>query len=308
MSTIKGKVREQADFTKKIGMVEVSVIAINPSEKEYMDILGIDLKEESKAAVYLGESNDGNDYLRVDFWLQAKDEAIRPFKVSFFLEDKVRLNKDESKQQYINNIGVCSWASDEATLPAWFAKRDYRKAYSGEEDFYGFLRSWLGGLDYREDDTELQLGWKDLMKGKLDALKELIGGEYTVDFIAMATVIIKGEGEDIKEYQGIYNKGFLPGYTMRHFNLIDYSSEAVLEKLSSKLSSKPSKDLKPHERFVLNASGEYGCKDIYSFKPIADFVPGEHLASTDDVAGGDGLHEEVYEEVDDNVEPDDLPF
>ena len=302
MSTIKGKKREQTeDFVRRIGMVEVSVIAINPTEEEYKDLLGIPLKEDSKAAIYLGESGDGNNYIRIDFWLQGVKTGQK-FKVSFFLEDKNRTNKDGDKQQFINNIGICSWAADEDHLPSWFSKREFRNAHSGEEDFYGFLRNWLGGLDYREDETELELSWKDLMKGKLKILKDLIGGEFAVDFIAMATVIIKGEGDEIKEYQGIYNKGFLPAYTMRHFNLIDYSSEKAIDKINNK----PGKDLKPHERFVKNASGIYGCKDIYSFKPLADFIPEEHLASTNATAGGDGIHHD--DGVVDDSEPDDLPF
>jgi hypothetical protein len=287
MSTIKGKVREQTeDFGKKIGMVEVSVIAINPTIEQYADVLGIELKEDSKAANYLGESNDGNNYVRVDFWLQTVKDGQK-FKTSFFLEDKNRMNKDETKQQYINNIGVCSWAADEDTLPSWFAKRDYRNAYSGEEDFYAFLRNWLGGLDYRDEDTELQLSWKDLMKGKLKDIQELIEGDYATSFVAMATVIIKGEGEDTKEYQGIYNKGFLPAYTMRHFTVVDYSNPEILARVQAKVG----KDLKPHERFMKNASGEYGCKDIYSFKPMAEYIAEEHFQASDEAAGGDGVTE-----------------
>lgn len=287
MSAIKGKVREQTeDFGKKIGMVEVSVIAINPTVEEYADVLGIELKEDSKAANYLGESNDGNNYVRVDFWLQTVKDGQK-FKTSFFLEDKNRMNKDETKQQFINNIGVCSWAADEDTLPSWFAKRDYRNAYSGEEDFYAFLRNWLGGLDYRDEDTELQLSWKDLMKGKLKDIQVLIDGDYATSFVAMATVIIKGEGEETKEYQGIYNKGFLPAYTMRHFTLIDYANPEILARVQAKVG----KDLKPHERFMKNASGEYGCKDIYSFKPMSEYIAEEHFQASDEAAGGDGVTE-----------------
>jgi hypothetical protein len=316
-SGIKGKVRQQTeDFGKKIGMVEVEVLCINPTEEEYKEILGIELKEDSKATNYLGESNDGNNYVRVDFWLAMviprnkltnlpsfdkkgvlftdeypydEDKAQVPpkYKVSFFLEDSPRTNKDETKQQFINNIGVCSWAADEDTLPVWFAERDYRVANSGEEDFYSFLRTWLGGLDYRDDETELSLSWKDLMKNKLGDLKELIGSEYAVSFLAMAIVIIKGEGDNIREYQGIYNREFLPSYTMKHFSSIDYSNPEILARIQAK-----TKDLKPHERFVKNVSGEWGCKNIYSFSPISDFIAENHLVASTDTAGGDGVDED----------------
>jgi hypothetical protein len=61
--------------------------------------------------------------------------------VTFFLEDKDRVNKDGTKKQYINNIGTCSWAAEESALPDWFKGREYRVAKVGEEDLYAFLRS-----------------------------------------------------------------------------------------------------------------------------------------------------------------------
>jgi len=293
MAEIKGKVREQSEeFAKKIGMVEVTVVAINPTKEEYNTILGMTLKDESKAAEYLGESKDGNSYVRVDFWLQGTDNPQK-FKVSFFIEDKNRENKDGTKYQYINNIGICSWGEDDSNLPSWFAKRDYRQAKSGEEDFYSFLRSWLGGLDYSDSDTELQLDWKKLIKGNVNMLRELIDSEYAVPFLGMATVAVK-EAEDgtITEFQGIYNKGFLPSYSMRHFNLTDYSDPAVL----AKLDAKASKDLKIHERFIKNVIGEYGCKDIYALKPLSDYNSAEHLVGSSASVGGDGTYEEAEDD------------
>lgn len=293
MAEIKGKVRPQTEeFAKKIGMAEVTVLAINPTKEEYDTVLGMKLKDDSKAAEYLGESRDGNAYVRVDFWLQCTENPQK-FKVSFFIEDKNRENKDGTKNQYINDIGICSWGEDDSNLPSWFAKRDYRIAKSGEEDLYSFLRSWLGGLDYSDADTELQLDWKKLIKGNVNMIKELIDSEYATPFIVMATVAVKeDEAGAITEFQGVYNKGFLPSYSMRHFNLTDYSDPAVL----GKLEAKDSKDLKIHERFIKNVIGEYGCKDIYALKPLADYISSEHLVGSSASVGGDGVHEESAED------------
>jgi hypothetical protein len=288
MSSIKGKKKEVTeDFVKKIGMLELRVIAINPTIEEYQEILGIELKEDSKAAIYLGESRDGNQYTRTDFWMEAV-EGEQKYKVSFFLEDADRMNKDETKTQFITNVGVTSWAEDEDGLASWFTTREVRVAKRGEEDLYNFLRTWLGGLDYRDPDTELQLDWKKLMKGNVDDLKELIDGDYAVEFVGMATVAIKGEGDDIKEYQGIYNKAFLPSYTFRYFNLVDYSNPEIL----AKILGKTRKDRKFHERFIADVSGEYGCKDVYSLKPLSDFIAEEHISASDDAMGGDGAHDD----------------
>ena len=75
MSNIGGKKREQSqgqgtEYAKKVGLFEANVIAINPTEEEYNDILGMELKEGSKAAEYLSSSKDGNTTLRIDVWFE----------------------------------------------------------------------------------------------------------------------------------------------------------------------------------------------------------------------------------------------
>ena len=280
MSAIGGKKREsQGEFTKKVGLFAATVIAVNPSEKEYKDILDMELKEDSKATEYLSE-REGNTLLRVDFWLENvkpdKEGKKDKFKVSFFLEDKVRLNKDETKTQYINSIGNCAWAENESDLPEWFTKRDYRTAYSGEEDLYEFMRAWLNKLDYREAETALSLEWKKLMKGNVKDIKDQINGEWAGEIGCLATVIVKEVEGEPKEYQGVFHRAFLPVYTMKHFRLIDYDDENVQKALKDK----DSKDLKPYERFVLKVTGEYGCKDFYKLKDIRDYDPTENPVST----------------------------
>jgi hypothetical protein len=287
MSSIGGKKRENTgggDFSKKVGLFEANVIAINPSLEEFKDKLGMDLKEDSKAAEYLGETRDGNNYLRVDFWLQRVNQDEK-YKVSFFLEDKERENKDGTKNQYINSIGMCTWAADENDLPEWFTKgRDYRVAYVGEEDFYNFLRTWLSELDYRDAETVLQIEWKKLMRGNIKDLRDQVNGEYAKSIVALATVIVKERDGESKEYQGIYSKAFVGGYALKQFRLVDYSNPKTQESLKNK---KP-RDLKAHEKFVLNIIGEYGCKDYYTLKDIQDYNPDDNLVASDSYISEDG--------------------
>jgi hypothetical protein len=287
MSSIGGKKRENtgnSDFGKKVGLFEANVIAINPTAEEFKDILGMELKEDSKAAEYLGETKDGNNYLRVDFWLEEVKNKDK-FKVSFFLEDKERENKDQTKNQYINSIGMCSWAADENDLAEWFTKgRDFRVAYTGEEDLYNFMRTWLADLDYRDADTVLQLEWKKLMRGNVKDLKDQIDGEWAKSVVALATIIVKERDGESKEYQGIYNKAFLSGYALKNFRLVDYGSKRVQADLKNK---KP-RDLKAHEKFVVNVIGEYGCKDYYTFKDLQDYNADDNLVASDAFISDDG--------------------
>jgi len=100
---IGGKQREERNFEqpKYVGLVEVRVIGINPTAEEFEALLGWAPKEDSKQLEYLGESKDGNTYLRVDVWMEEvkkrkrddETEVNEKFKVSFYLEDKERENR-----------------------------------------------------------------------------------------------------------------------------------------------------------------------------------------------------------------------
>jgi len=286
MSLSLGSKREKTslpEFTKKVGLFEAKVIAINPTIEEYNDLLGIELKEDSKAIEYLGKSQDGDTKLRVDIWLEEIKNKDR-FKVSFFLEDKERVNKDGSKKQYINNIGSCSWAADPNDLYDWFVARDYRVANVGEEEFYNFLRTWLSEVDYKDVDNVLMLDWKKIMKGNLNDLKSQIDGAYCTNVVALATIKTVIKDDETKEYQGVYNKAFLYAGSLKNFKLVDFHNSSVVDGLRKK----KSKDLKPYERFVLNVTGEYGCKEHYILKDLKDYNPDDNLVSSDNVISEDG--------------------
>jgi hypothetical protein len=286
MSSIGGKKKEQQQFTesvKRVGLFEANVVAINPDIEEYKDILGMELKEDSKATEYLGKSQDGNITLRVDIWLE-EAKSKEKFKLVFFLENKERENKDATKSQFINSIGGCTWAADANDLPDWFKSREYRNAYVGEEDLYNFLRTWLGNLDYRDAETTLQLDWKKMMKGNVKDLKDQIDGEWCTPVVAMATIKTVIKDDETKEYQSVYNRAFLPAYAIKQFRLVDYNKAEVINGLKSK---KP-KDLKPHERFVINVTGEYGCRDYYSFKDLKEYNAEDNLVASDKTISDDG--------------------
>lgn len=278
MSSIGGKKRAEnsGDYSKRVGLGEVNVILVNPNEEQYKEVLGIELKEDSKAVEYIGESKEGNATIRIDFWLEDVNTAEKN-KVTFFLEQKEKENKDQTKKQYINNVGVCSWASDENDLPKWFSGRDYRVAYVGEEELYNFLRTWLGNLDYRDAETVLDLNFKNLLKGKLKDITDQINGEWSVPFVVLYTIKTVIKDDETKEYQSIYNRLFLPSYTLKQFRLVNYNDEAV----QSKLRVKAAKDLKIHEKFVVQLTGEYGCKDFFKLSAVEEYNSDDNVVSSE---------------------------
>ena len=287
MSNIGGEKRqsvqfEEKEFPKKIGLFEARVIAVNPTSEEYADVLGRQLKEDSKATEYLGTSKDGNARLRIDFWLE-EVKTQEKFKLTFFIENKEKENKDQTKKQYINNIGRCTWADSPNNLPTWFKERENRVSFVGEEDLYNFLRSWLSNIDFSSKKSTLQLEFNKLIKGNVKELKEQINGEWATNIVALATVSSKETEDGTKEYQAIYSKAFLPPYSIKAFRLIDYNKAEAI----SALRQKSQKELKPHERFVLNVVGEYGCKDFFTFKELKEYNSEDNLVSSDKVIAED---------------------
>jgi len=293
--SISGEKRENVDmpiYVKRIGIFEGRVIAINPTADEYKSVVGYDLKEDSKECEYLSENSDGNTVLRINVWLEDiktsnRVDPERPdrYKVTFFLENKERENKDLTKKQYINNIGTCTWADDPNNLGQWFKDSgDYRVAYAGEEELYNFKRTWLSQLDYKKNVDGFLSEWKKLMKGNVKDLRDEINGEFCGNIGALATINTKEKDGEIREYQSIFNKAFLPTYALKNFRLIDYTNPKVIEGIKAK---KP-KDQKAHEKFVLAVTGEYGTKDSYILKDIKDFDPNDFLVSSDKVISEEG--------------------
>ena len=285
---IQGEKRErqqqQTDSVKKVGLFEARVLAINPTAEEFKDVLGIDLPENSKLTDYLGTKPEGHTFLRIDVWLEEVKNKDK-FKLTFFLEDKQRENKEFTKKQYINTIGKCAWATDPNNLGQWFTNRDYRVAYKGEEDFYEFLRTWLE-FDYSKPETDLSMDWGRLMKGNVKELKDQVGADYAVNIGALAAVEIKDKDGENKEYQKVFHKAFLPAYYLKNFNLkdVNYNSSALQETLRNK----PSNELRPHERFVVKVTGEYGCKDYFILRSLQDYNPNDNLVASNAVLSSDG--------------------
>ena len=279
ISGSKREIPQGGDFPKKVGIFEAKVIAINPNEREYKDILGIELKEDSNATNYY---DDIKKKLRVNVWLQDVNSDFKT-NATFWLEHGEKENKDATKKQYINSIGVCSWASSPDLLPVWFLKRDYRIAHIGEEEFLGFVRIWLGGLDFSDLSTEIMLDWKKVMSGDLKDLKEQIDGEFTQTVGALATVKTVDKEDGPKSYQNIFIKSFFPGYSIKSMRVVDYNNPDVVRGLTFRKSA----ELKMHERFVVNVAGEYGCKDYYTFKELHDYDPEANLVESDKVIAAD---------------------
>jgi hypothetical protein len=113
------------------------------------------------------------------------------------------------------------------------------------------------------------------MRNNLKDLTSQIGEEWATEVITTATVKTSIKEDGVKEYQSIWNKGFLPGYLFKDFKTKDYTNSKFVNSLRSK------KPLNLLEKFAINISGEYGCKDYYVLSELTEYSPSDNIVSGD---------------------------
>jgi len=287
---VTGKQRTQTESTKFVGFTNVKVKAINPTRKELNKLLGKDDSDDDKDIDYMSEDKDGNKRARVTFWLYSeKLDKYVPHSVN--ITDKVRLNNNGDKTQYINSVCATAWADDPDNLPSWFRSfmdkeskeelgtKEFRPALVGEEELGTLLRSWLGRLDWFDIETSVMVNTEKLFKDDFSELQALIdGGEegFDTEFTALGGVRTD-ESDKTKQYQQIYGKAFLPsgylGYIQKGFKFPTESSK------------------KAWARFQEGVEGEYGFNAYFELVPAKDYDPKD-----DPLQGGDNSGQPAAEE------------
>lgn len=273
---ITGKQAERKQFTNDllVGFFEAKVVSICPDKEELLTLLNVSEENASKFKdpVYT-EEVDGVDKAYVDVWLEdVKSKTL--FNKRFFLEKRIRKSKDDIKTQYINNIGLTTWTIREEDLPEWFNKRDFRKAYAGEELLYDFLRNWLGNLDMKSPETEIALDNKKLFAGNFKELQNLIDSPLTSTVVAMAEVKSREVDGGLTEKQSIYDR-FLPGYTMRTLAGTRFNQDNIdawRRKMNQKSTAGERIYLKNYEKYVCSLTdGEYGSRNHFLLEPLQKY-------------------------------------
>jgi hypothetical protein len=277
---IKRESLETKEYAKKVGLFDAHIIAINPNAEWYNDELGIQLKEDSKATVYLGVTDEGVKTLRVDVWLQDIKTSDK-FKITFYLKDKAIISKS-GKTQFITDQCITSYADSEDYLPTWFIKRDYHVAREGEPELCTFLAAWTNINFYEDQYAKIVLEWKDLMKGNVSELRDQIEINEKNTIVAMATVKTVETSEGVKEYQSVFNKAFMPSYALRQMRQISVNKEYI-----TRIGKKLPKELKIYDKFILKVAGEYGCKDFYSFTDLKEYNAADNFVASDKVIAAD---------------------
>jgi hypothetical protein len=146
---------DSAPIKRYIGVASSFVLAVNPNKAKLSEIYGRDITEEP---TYIGKDTTLNvDNIRIDFILKTDPKSNNGIetisKLSYYLSNSVRYNRDKTKVQVIDKYGRTAWATIEEaknhTVPQYSKgpaniDSEFRPAFVGEENLVNFLINYLG--------------------------------------------------------------------------------------------------------------------------------------------------------------------
>lgn len=143
---------EEIEIKRYIGVAPVFILATNPSKEKLSEIYGRTIDKDPE---YVTEK-DGVKSARIDFVVKTNKErcGIETItKVTYFLRNEYKYNKDKTKIQVIDKYGRTAWGTVEEIkakqIPTYSTGNKanidagYRPAYVGEEEFTNFMKTFL---------------------------------------------------------------------------------------------------------------------------------------------------------------------
>ena len=275
---ITGEKREsQFDDGLFVGLFKATVVKINPEENSK----GEEIK-------YLTEK-EGVKTMRITITLKEVDSG-KFFNASFFLKDKPQESRNGNTTQYINSVGWTMYTDSPDNLSNAFKEHAYHVARQGEEELVRFIDAWLD-ID-RKQKYNLEFEWEQLMKGNVKEIRDLMKSDLPREVLAVATVRVQEKDGEIKEYQDVYNRKFLPGYNMKFFKSTSWTPDYI-EKLRERFAEiKRTKEgkLKVYEKFMVEITDkEHGIKDHYYPGILRKYDSTENVAAGSKIVVEDDL-------------------
>ena len=245
MAFAKGNESTERDQRKLyIGVAPVFVLAVNPDKKELEKLYNTQIENTPE---YVGEIEVGEDKhkvknVRIDFIVKTDPEKCNGIdlitKVSLFIRNEYRFNRDHTKVQVIDKYGRTAWVTvDQAKAheipiykngPANLDK-DYRPCFVGEEELTNFLKKYLvipNVMKYinntwvmtdRPEDCESRLeNISEYFKGNFKELRDAIALQPNNKVKALFGVRTTDDGN---QYQAVYTQMFLTNSTTDYSKL-----------------------------------------------------------------------------------------
>lgn len=238
MAIAAGKQTQISEVKLLQGIGVCSLVAINPTKTELEKLYGSTLEKDPE---YIFTNKDGVKSARIELHLKLSPEhnngidAIK--RISFFIRDAVRTNKDNTKVQVINAYGDTAWLTKEefqagkspAYNPEWCTK-GMRVCYGGEEEFVGFVKKFLAIPNYsfiKADGVREYHPSPELCECQFTQIKKFFTGdiqEVIIPLMALKDNLVKilfgvRTTPDNKTYQDAYTKFILSVNTKSYTRL-----------------------------------------------------------------------------------------
>ena len=213
MAVAKGRSTDTAEYKRYIGVAPVFINAVNPTKKELEGFYNTTIDNEPK---YLGEVEVNDKKIpnvRIDFIVTTDETVVGTAlrtKISFFIRNEYRYNRDRTKVQVIDKYGRTAWVTIEQAknheIPTYSngpanLDRDYRPLYYGEEQLTEFIRAYLGILPVMKyvDNTWVMREHPEEYEIRLDK----IANYFKNDFSELKEIITYQPNNKVKVLFGV---------------------------------------------------------------------------------------------------------
>ncbi len=264
---------EAVEIKRYVGVAPVKVLAVNPDKATLEKYFNTTLENEP---TYTGD-NDGIKYARVDFLVQTDAEKCGVdmiTRLSFYIRDEKRYNRDKTKIQVIDEYGRTAWVTadefKEKRIPIYSngsaanISNNYRACLNGEEYLTNFVRTYLNIPNVMRyvNNTWIMIENPSDAECRFDNIKDWFDGKFT-DIKDINTLMPENKvkvlfgvknAENGNQYQDFYNRMFLSNGTSRY------------ERLQKEVTTSLQNGSYPNTEFEVCAIKEY----VVNATPIAD--------------------------------------
>lgn len=264
---------EAVEIKRYVGVAPVKVLSVNPDKATLEKYFNTTLENEP---TYTGD-NDGIKYARIDFLVQTDAEKCGVdmiTRLSFYIRDEKRYNRDKTKIQVIDEYGRTAWVTadefKEKRIPIYSngsaanISNNYRACLNGEEYLTNFVRTYLNIPNVMRyvNNTWIMIENPSDAECRFDNIKDWFDGKFT-DIKDINTLMPENKvkvlfgvknAENGNQYQDFYNRMFLSNGTSRY------------ERLQKEVTTSLQNGSYPNTEFEVCAIKEY----VVNATPIVD--------------------------------------
>lgn len=254
---------EALEIKRYVGVAPIYILDVNPNKAKLSELFGRDIENEPEYInkVTVGDDKHEVENVRFDFIAKTdKDKCNVDMitKVTFFIRNEFRFNRDKSKVQVIDKYGRTCWVTKEQAknheIPVYTngpanIDKDYRPCYVGEEELTNFLKNYLGVFDVMKyvNHTWIMVDNPQECEARLENIPNYFKG----DFKEIKSIISLQPENKVKVLFGVRtsddNKQYQTVYTQKTLrnSVSDYS------KLDADLQKKKAAGAYPTTEFTL---------------------------------------------------------